>query len=47
MENGNNGNGSLRLFTANEKPKRQTSVCFLQLKVENGVGFPWSANDKR
>jgi hypothetical protein len=42
-QNGTNGkteNGNFRLFAANRKRKRQTSVCLLQTKTENGSLFP-------
>jgi hypothetical protein len=32
-------NGNFRLFAANRKWKRQTSVCFLQMETENGSLF--------
>jgi hypothetical protein len=40
-------NGNFRLFSANGKRKRQTSVCLLQTETENGHLFSRSANDKR
>jgi hypothetical protein len=41
-------NGNVRLFAANGKRKKQTSVCFQQMerKTENKICFPWSASDK-
>jgi hypothetical protein len=32
-------NGNFRLFAANEKQKRQTSVCLQQTEIENGSLF--------
>jgi hypothetical protein len=32
-------NGYFRLFAANGKRKRQTSVCLLQTEIENGSSF--------
>ncbi len=39
--------GDFRLFAADGKRKRQTSVCLMQMKRKTEVCFPWSANDKR
>jgi hypothetical protein len=36
-------NGNFRLFAANGKRKRQTSICLLQMETE--VCFAWLAND--
>jgi hypothetical protein len=42
-KNGTNRKRQLTFVYANEKRKRQTSVCLLQTETE--VSFPWSAND--
>jgi hypothetical protein len=39
MENGTNIKRNFRLFSANRKRKRQTSVYLLQMETENGCLF--------
>jgi hypothetical protein len=38
-------NGNFRLCSANGKPKRQTSVCLLQMELENARLISMVAND--